>query len=440
LKILKPKAEIKAVLSILEGPDEVKLELLNALTEEHFGYRPMHGAYCVISKMLLKSAMDLPTMETFLEHHELDQEAVDDLTTPTSSPIRKKDDALRLCEILEYYRQVRAIHSYLRDQAALLRDRRRVSMDDLIADMETTLLNVRSDVHEEKMYHAGRGAEDSADELVEEAFSSEMPRLVPSTFDNFDRRTGGFGGNDLVILASHMKGGKSIMALNMGVEQYRRHNLDIIYIPLEMSKVETVQRLLSKISTVEHNKIRTKTWNAMEFKQARKAWRRFKNHGIKNDCRFTVWPIASLTISQLRMRLRPMGYTVVIVDYLNLLIDPTNNPQEWLRLSNFARDLKLMTKELDVLIVAPTQMNMDGQIRYSKAIGEHANTVWTWVYGEEEIGTHVITINQPYVRGWAPFKFQMREDFERMCITDHLGGDFDDEDFAVIKNETMKGV
>ncbi|RLC09394.1 MAG: hypothetical protein DRI24_21880, partial [Deltaproteobacteria bacterium] len=202
MKILKPKAEVKAILSILEGTDDVKLELLNALSEEHFGYRPMHGAFRVISKMLYQSAMDLPTMETFLQHHELDQDTVDELTTPTSSPIRKKDDALRLCEILEYYRQVRTVHSYLRDQTSVMRDESRVAVDDLIADMEATLGSVRSDVHEEKMYHTGRGAEDTADALVEEAFSPEMPRLVPSTFTNFDRRTKGFGANDLVILAS----------------------------------------------------------------------------------------------------------------------------------------------------------------------------------------------------------------------------------------------
>lgn len=440
MKIIKPKAEVKAILSMLEGPEEVKIELLNALTDAHFGYTPMHKAFVVIGKMLLRSTTDLPTMDTFLQHQDLEQDTVDDLTTRTSSPIKQRDDALRLCEILEYYRQIRSVHSYLRKQTTAMRDQRRVAVDDLIADMEATLLDVRSDPHEERMYHTGRGAEDTADELVAEAFSSDMPRLIPSTFSNFDRKTGGFGATDLVILASHMKGGKSIMALNMGVEQYLRHSLDVIYVPLEMSKEETVQRLLSKISTVEHNKIRTKTWNGMELKQARKSWRRFKNHGVKNDCRFTVWPLSSLTIPQLRMRLRPMGYTVIIIDYLNLLIDPTNTKEEWLRLGNFARDLKLVTKDIDALIVAPTQMNMDGEIRYSRAIKEHANTVWTWVYGEEEVGTHVITINQPAVRGWAPFKFQLREDFERMSIVDHLGGDFDDEDFAALKHESMRGV
>lgn len=440
MKILRPKAEIKAILSILHGTDEVKLEMLNALTDAHFGYHPMHVAFAVINDMLIHSAMDLPTMETFLQHQDLEQETVDILGNPEVSPIRRTDDAKRLCDILEYFRQVRTAHKYLRDSAQTMKDARRVDMDTLINDMETTLMSLRSDVHEEQMYHAGRGAEETADNMVEEVFSNEMPRLIPSSFKNFDSKTGGFGANDLVILASHMKGGKSITALNIGVEQYLQHNLDVAYIPLEMSKEETVKRLISKISTVEHTKIRQKNWNPMERKVARKAWRRFKRHGVKNNCRFTVWPIASLTIPQLKMRLRPMNYDVIIIDYINLLIDPTNNPQEWLRLSNHARDLKLLTKELDSLIIAPTQMNMDGEIRYSKAIKEHANTVWTWVYGEEEVGTHVITVKQPAVRGWHPFPFQLREDFARMQIGDHHGGGLDDEDFASVKHETMRGV
>lgn len=439
MKIIKEKAEIKAILSLLEGSDDVKVQLLNDLTEDHFGYRPMRNAFNSIAELLRSSALDLPTMETFLNHPGLTQEAIDILKNPTMSPTRKKSDAGRLFEFLEEYRKVRSLYSFVKDTSATLAQKKRTDVEELITDMEETLLDMRSDAHEVKMFHAGRG-EDS-DDMVEEAFNDEMPLLVPSTFKNFDRVTGGFGANDLVILASHMKGGKSIMALNMTVEMYLQEGIDVVYIPLEMSKEETVQRLLSKISTVEQQKIRTKTWNPMEKEQCSKAWRAFKKHGQKNDCRFTIWPIASLTVSQLKMTLRPMGYKVIVIDYLNLLIDPMKTDQEWLRLGNFARDLKLLTKEMNALIIAPTQMNMDGEIRYSKAIKEHANTVWTWVYGEEEHGTHVITINQPAVRNWAPFKFQLKEDFERMSITDHHSSmDFDDEDFADSRTDTMKGM
>lgn len=439
MKILNPKMEEKAILSVLMSSPQIKVEMLSWLNPEHFGYRPMHAAFLAVKEMMEGSALDLPQLETFLGHPGLMDDAVTVLKKPSTRPVKKVSDAKRLFDILETYRKRRVLYAHVRDLTSQFEDESdTVDIDEVANDIETTLLSLRSESQEEKMYHAGKG--DDSDEMVKEVFSDEKPRLVPSTFANFDRITQGFGANDLVILASHMKGGKSIMSLNIGVEQYLRHNLDVIYVPLEMSKQETVERLISKISTVEHTKVRTKTWNPMEKKQAMGSWNAFKEHGVKNNCRFTVWPVASITVAQLRMRLKPMNYDVVIIDYLNLLIDPTNNPQEWLRLGNFARDLKLVTKEIDSLIIAPTQMNMDGEIRYSKAIKEHANTVWTWVYGEEEQGTHTLTINQPAVRGWSPFKFQLKEDFARMEVRDHLGSDLSDDDIDMPINETMKGI
>ena len=74
MKIIRPKAETKAVLSCLLSPSKVKTELLGRLSPEHFGYRPMHAAYRIIDSMMTKSALDLPSMETFLEHPDLEQD------------------------------------------------------------------------------------------------------------------------------------------------------------------------------------------------------------------------------------------------------------------------------------------------------------------------------------------------------------------------------
>jgi replicative DNA helicase len=428
MKVVRPKAEIQAVFSLLEGTDEVKTELLNALNAEHFGYRPMHEAYSIIEKMITKSALELPSMQTFLESPGLEQETVDILTAPTVSPIQQLDDAKHLVKILEHYRVVRRFYTFSRESLAKLKDQRKVDVDDLMSDVEQVLTDMRSDVHEEPMFHVGRGAE-SPDDLMTEVFSPEQPKLIPTSFKNFDSKTGGFGGTDFVVLASHAKGGKSILSLNMITNMYLLYNQDVCFIPLEMSKQETAERLISKLSKVEHNKIRTKTASPIELKAMRRSWKAFKQHGVENNCRFTVWPTSYLTTTQIKMKLKPFKYNVICIDYLNLLTDPTNNPVDWQRLSTFARELKLMTKDMNALIIAPTQMNADtGELRYAKAIKDHVNTLWTWFYGEEEAGTHVLTINQPAVRGWTPFKFQLMEDFERMHVEDYFGGELDDDD------------
>ena len=416
--LLNSKMEEKAIVSILLSPDGVKVKLMSLLTADHFGSKIGAAAFSVITKIItspqMSGASDLPDMEVFLAHPDLDSKMSVVLKNTDMSPCTHEDTAMHLYERLEYHRYARILYAFHTDQVSQFESKKKLDIPELVSGMEGTLMSLRTESTETKMFHAGRGSAETAEEMVASIFSDEMPRLILSTFNNFDSVTSGFGCNDLVILASHMKGGKSVIAMNMAVEQYLQGKLDTLYIPLEMSRHETLERVLSKISTVEHTKIRTKTWNIREKNHVRKCWNAFVQHGIENNCRFTVWPLSTLTIPQLRMKVRPMGYDVIFIDYINLLQDVTGTKEEWLRLGNFARDLKLLTKDIDALIVAPTQMNDDGEIRYSKAIKEHANTVWTWMYKEDEMSTHVINIRQPAVRGWAPFPFQLKEDFARM--------------------------
>lgn len=428
MKIVRPKAEIKAVLSCLQSPSKVKTELIGKLSPEHFGHRPMHAAYKVIESMLVKSSMDLPSMETFLLRPDLEQETADILKNPTVSPIQKVDDARRLFETLEHYRQVRRFYRFSTESVGQLKGEAVVDLDKLMGDMEECLSDMRSDADEAPLYHVGRGVEDGEDEdeLVKEIFSDDPVRLIPSTFANFDRVTGGFGETDLFIPASHKKGGKSILTLNMTSNMYQLNNLDVIYIPLEMNKQETAERLLSRLSGVEHKKIRNREMGDHETSAAKKAWAKFKAHGKANNCRFTVWPASHVSVSQLRIKLKPFKYKVLVIDYINLLDHPNaNKMQDWQKLNELARELKLLTKDLKALIIAPTQMNEDGTLRYARGLAEHANTVWTWNFGEEEKSTHIITVDQPAVRAHESFKFQLLEDFSRMSITDALGTHLD---------------
>lgn len=442
MKIVRPKAETKAILSCLLSPNKVKTELLGLLSPEHFGYRPMHAAYRIVSSMLVKSALDLPSMEVFLEHPDLEQDTADLLKSPTVSPIQRVDDAKRLVETLEHYRILRRYYRYSQESLTFLKQTQSVDIEKLMGDMETCLSDMRSDADEAPLYHVGKGVEDDeADLLMEEVFSNDLPKLIPSNFGNFDKITSGFGSTDLFIPASHKKGGKSILALNVTSNMYRLNNVDVVYIPLEMNKQETAERLISHVSGVEHTKIRTKTMSSLELQAMQKAWRRFKAHGIKNSTRFTVWPASHISIPQLRIKLKPFKYKVIVIDYINLLDHPNEDKmQEWQKLNDLARELKLLTKDLNALVIAPTQMNEDGTLRYARGLAEHANTVWTWKYGEEEQGTHIITIDQPAVRGWAPFKFQLLEDFSRMTITDHHGGDPDMDLSTKTKVDSMKGI
>lgn len=445
MKVASAKAEVLTLISCLSAPKKVKTELLGKLTLDHFGYRPTHAAFRVLENLLIKSAMGFPSMETFLENPDLTQEVADLIKGKgsTVTPIATVDDAKHILGTLEYYRQIRRFHQFASESMEVLKQENTVDVNSLLGDMETCLSDMRSESAEEKLYHVGKGTKDEeSDELVTEIFSKDEADLIPSCFSNFDSKTGGFGSTDLFIPASHRKGGKSIVTLNMTYNMYACNNADVIYIPLEMNKQETAARLLSRISGVEHIRITTKDYNSSpaEVSAMKKAWAEFKAHGRNNNCRFTVWPASHTSISQLRIRLKPFKYKVVIIDYINLLDHPNQEKmQDWQKLNDLARELKLLTKDLNALIIAPTQMNDDGTLRYARGLAEHANTVWTWRRDDESIATHILTIDQPAVRGWAPFKFQLMEDFSRMTVTDHAGGDPDLIPTNKTKVDSMKG-
>jgi replicative DNA helicase len=417
MKTWKLEAEVQAMLSVLQSPDEVKNTLVSLLTEEHFAYDQMVLSFDVYSK-LIKKTTQLPSMETFMQSPGVTAEAIEALKLQGVSPITKVDDAHHLVGVLNYYRKARkALELAMTITAKMKPADALPNMDDLVLDMEKALTSMNQGANEQKIIHIGKGH--NSDYLLEELLNGEQPKLIPSTFTNFDIKVGGFGCTDFVILASHAKGGKSLTSLNMIVNQYRLHNLNVVLVSMEMRDFEVRDRLMSLLTGIEHTKIRTKTLNKLEQEKCRVEWQRFKEHGEKNNCRFTIWDtVPGLTTAEVKLHLKNRGYDVICIDYINLMEAAERGLPDWQRLSVLGRELKQATKELTALIIAPTQMNDDGDVRYSKALKEHANTIWRWFYKEEQRATHLIRVDQLVVRGWEAFPFMLREDMSRSLIMD----------------------
>jgi replicative DNA helicase len=305
-------------------------------------------------------------------------------------------------------------------------------MKEIIATIEKTLADLNQGASEQKITSIGKNHD--AEYLIEELLNGELPRLIPSTFVNFDIKVGGFGFTDFVILASHAKGGKSMIALNMLIRMYLQQNLDVCIVSMEMKDVEIRDRLISCLTNIDHSKIRTKTLNKLEREKCALEWKKFREHGEKNNCRFTIWDtVPGMTTSEIKLQLKNRGYSVICIDYINLMEAAERGLPDWQRLSVIARELKQATKELGALIIAPTQMNDDGDVRYSKALKEHANTIWRWWFKEEQRNTHLIKIDQLVVRGWEAFSFMLRENFGCSQIED--GPSEVPEDFGKAKKK-----
>jgi len=412
----KPDAELAALKAALDSPDErIKARLLGGFRDSLFGFKANLEIHQRI-RFLVDTAKPIPMSLVFAQDVALSETARSMLAQPSMTPILTEDDAESILSTLRDYENGREIFKTLQKTTEEMQ-KESPAIDDVVLAMENTLTSVRAQDQREALWHFGKGC--NTDSVIQTILNKNIKDIfMPTGFAGFDRKAGGLAKNNLQIVACHRKGGKSILCLNEGLNMYQMGYSGCI-ITLEMGEEEYSGRLLANISGIPYNKIRLKTLTPSETLRATDAYANFVQHGLTNNCRLTIWPTMSLTLPEIGLLLKPYGFDFVIIDYLNLLTHAET--QEWKRLSELARECKQLTGLLGCPIIAATQTSTEsGNIRYSRAIEEHADYVWTWTYGEAEEVSGVISVEQMVSRHTERFTFKLRADFERMRLTDHI--------------------
>ena len=214
---------------------------------------------------------------------------------------------------------------------------------------------------------------------------------VPSGFTDLDRLTAGFQKSDLIILAARPSMGKTALALNIA------HNAATAKIPvpvaffsIEMSKEQLVRRLFASEGRIDASRLRTGRMQAEEWAKLNMA------AGDLLDAPIYIIDRATVTSLEIKAQARRMksrhGIGLVVVDYLQLMRDPRAKSREQ-EIARIASDLKAMAKELDVPVLALSQLNRDvekrpnrrpklSDLRESGALEQDADVVM-FIYREE---------------------------------------------------------
>ena len=178
---------------------------------------------------------------------------------------------------------------------------------------------------------------------------------VPSGFLDLDRLTAGFQRADLVILAARPSMGKTALALNMVQHAAIEHNTGVAIFSLEMSKDALVQRLLCSEGLVDAQRLRRGQLRDDDYpKLARAA-------GLLGTAPIWIDDSAALTPLAMRSKARRLkaehDIAMVIVDYLQLMQGPGDSENRQQEISYISRSLKALAKELDVPVVAISQLS-----------------------------------------------------------------------------------
>lgn len=188
---------------------------------------------------------------------------------------------------------------------------------------------------------------------------------TPSGFRDLDRLTSGFQPGNLVIVAARPSMGKSALALCMAANVAVRHAKPVALFTLEMSKAEVTQRLMCAEGKVESQRLRT-------GKLATDDWPRLTAACSKlNKAPIYVDDTGSITMMEIRSKLRRLKMrepelALVIVDYLQLMTSGTTVENRVQEVSQISRSLKVLARDLDVPIVALSQLSRAVEQRHDK--------------------------------------------------------------------------
>ena len=187
---------------------------------------------------------------------------------------------------------------------------------------------------------------------------------IASGFPDLDRMTAGFQRSDLIILAARPSMGKTALALNIAQNVGKRGETVAIF-SLEMSAKQLVERMLSAESGVDSGRFRTGYLEADDWEKTTMAI------GTLSDAAIYIDDTPGIMVHEIRSKCRRLkekhGLSLVMIDYLQLISAPrrpnVNRTQE---VSEITRSLKMLARELDVPVIALSQLSRGVESRQDK--------------------------------------------------------------------------
>ncbi len=193
---------------------------------------------------------------------------------------------------------------------------------------------------------------------------------ITTGFDNLDKLTLGLQNNNLIILAARPAMGKSAFAMNVAINAAKfnrdkdNNPLPVAVFSLEMSQEQIVQRISSSESQVNIKNVLSGQMTARELMFFEDANRNLKELNVY----FSDSP--GVTVAEIRARCRKQkqeeGLGLVIIDYLQLISGSNSKMSRQEEVSDISRSLKLMARELEVPVIALSQLSRKVEEREDK--------------------------------------------------------------------------
>ena len=200
---------------------------------------------------------------------------------------------------------------------------------------------------------------------VDQLFQMDNPITgVATGFHDLDTKTAGLQPADLIIIAGRPSMGKTSLAINIAEHATIKDELSVAIFSMEMPSEQLGMRMMASLGRIEQHNIRTGNINDDDWPRLTSAV------GILSKTKMFIDDTPALTPSELRARcrriFREQGLDMVVVDYMQLMQVSGTSENRATELSEISRSLKALAKELNIPVIALSQLNRSLEQRPNK--------------------------------------------------------------------------
>jgi replicative DNA helicase len=237
-----------------------------------------------------------------------------------------------------------------------------IDVDDLLDQAESDLFEIAEGNIKQETAKINVLIKDAIHQIEEAAKREDHLSGVPSGFTKLDRLTSGWQKSDLIIIAGRPSMGKTAFVLTMARNIAVEHNRPVAFFSLEMASMQLVTRLIVSETELPANRIRNGRLEDYEWKQL--------DYKIKSLTEAPIYidDTPAISIFELRAKCRRLkvqyNIQLIVIDYLQLMTgtgDAKGSREQ--EVSTISRSLKAIAKELDVPVIALSQLNRSVELR-----------------------------------------------------------------------------
>ncbi|MEK3884277.1 replicative DNA helicase [Paenibacillus sp. PL2-23] len=359
------EAEQAVIGAILLQPEALITAMERVRSEDFYssGHQRIYEAMIELAEA--NQPVDLVTLTAHLQDQGLLEE------TGGVSYLAKLANAVPTAANVDYYAQIVEEKSMLR---RLIRTATNIVTDGyansedvgvLLSDAEKKILEI-SNRRSSSGFVSIRDVLMEVFEKVEFLYSNKGGSTgIPSGFVDLDRMTAGFQRSDLIIVAARPSVGKTAFALNVAQNVGVRAKETVAIFSLEMSAAQLVQRIICAEANVDATRMRTGTLEGDDWEKLTMAI------GALSEAEIYIDDTPGITVADIRAKCRRLkkerGLGMILIDYLQLIQGRgkagENRQQE---VSEISRTLKMIARELEVPVIALSQLSRGVEQRQDK--------------------------------------------------------------------------